>query len=263
MIGANCPRAIEPHEFVWGSGESPYAFRTALGWCVVGPVNSTDKVSQVKCNRIRVDGGIPDIPARSLKVKDVYADNLLRKMYELDFSENSSEKKGLSVEDERFLAILSDGVERKDGHYTLPLPFRSEVVDLPENRAIAEKRCESIKGKMTRNPQFKLDYTEFMESLIEKGYAKESGMNSSEKKWFIPHHGVYHPTKGKFRVVFYCAAIQDGRSLNKELLAGPDMTNSLLGVLLRFRKERIPYTADIEAMFYPVSYTHLTLPTIA
>ncbi len=34
------------------------------------------------------------------------------------------------------------------------------------------------------------------------------------------------------------------------LLTGPDLNNSLLGVLLRFRKESVAITADIQQMFY-------------
>lgn len=37
--------------------------------------------------------------------------------------------------------------------------------------------------------------------------------------------------------------------INDQLLQGPDLTNNLLGVLLRFRQDRIAVTADIEKMF--------------
>ena len=72
------------------------------------------------------------------------------------------------------------------------------------------------------------------------------------KTWYLPHHGVYHPTKKKIRVVFDAAAKYEGISLNKQLISGPDLTNSLVGVLIRFRKGLIPFTADIESMFYQV-----------
>ena len=36
------------------------------------------------------------------------------------------------------------------------------------------------------------------------------------------------------------------------LIQGPDPANSLLGVLLRFRKGKIAFTADIETMYYQV-----------
>ncbi|KAJ8366280.1 hypothetical protein AAFF_G00363170 [Aldrovandia affinis] len=69
--------------------------------------------------------------------------------------------------------------------------------------------------------------------------------------WYIPHHGVYHPKKPeKLRVVFNCSAKFHGVSLNDMLLTGPDLINSLLGVLCRFRKEAVAVICDIEKMFH-------------
>ena len=68
---------------------------------------------------------------------------------------------------------------------------------------------------------------------------------------YIPHHGVMHPAKpGKVRVVFDCSSSYQGHSLNAQLLQGPDLTNSVVGVLLRFRKEKVAVTCDITAMFH-------------
>jgi hypothetical protein len=54
------------------------------------------------------------------------------------------------------------------------------------------------------------------------------------------------------RVVFDCVATYHGASLNNELLQGPDLTNTLLGVLLRFRQEPVALMADIQSMYYQV-----------
>ena len=54
------------------------------------------------------------------------------------------------------------------------------------------------------------------------------------------------------RVVFDCAAKYENVSLNSKLLSGPNLTNNLLGVLLRFREKPIVLVADIECMFYAV-----------
>ena len=54
----------------------------------------------------------------------------------------------------------------------------------------------------------------------------------------------------QIRGVFDSSAQYQGISLNNVLLPGPDSTNSLLGILLRFRKEPIAMTADVEQMFY-------------
>ena len=45
----------------------------------------------------------------------------------------------------------------------------------------------------------------------------------------FPHHAVHHPRKpGKIRVVFDCSAEFEGKSINKELLPGPDLTNQIV-----------------------------------
>ena len=99
------------------------------------------------------------------------------------------------------------------------------------------------------------DYPTFMEDIVSKGYARkvlpdDNGLGKG-RAWHIPHHGVYHPHKpGKIRVVFDCSAKFMGKSLNDMLYKGPDQTNSLVGVLSRFRENRIAVMADIESMFY-------------
>lgn len=51
-------------------------------------------------------------------------------------------------------------------------------------------------------------------------------------------------------MVFDAAARFSGTSLNEQLMQGPNLTNDLSGVLIRFREEEIAFSADIEGMFY-------------
>ena len=94
----------------------------------------------------------------------------------------------------------------------------------------------------------------FMNELILKSYVRESlSAVEAGKYWHLPHHGIYHPNKpGKIRVIFDLSAEFHGTSINKTLLSRPDMTNQIVGVLLRFREEQIAVTADIEAMYHQV-----------
>ena len=68
---------------------------------------------------------------------------------------------------------------------------------------------------------------------------------------YIPHHGVYNKKNvDKIRVVFDCSATFKGHSLNQRLLQGPDLTNALVGVLCRFRKNSVAFICDVEQRFH-------------
>ena len=129
---------------------------------------------------------------------------------------------------------------------------RYEVKTLPESRGEAYKRLKSTRKTLDRNPVMKQHYFAFMKNLLDKGHAEPvPPQDPIQPCWYLPHFGVYHPQKpGKIRVVFDAAAEYHGISLNKLLLSGPDLANSLLGVLMRFRKHSTGFMADIEQMFY-------------
>ncbi|XP_076832060.1 uncharacterized protein LOC143477359 [Brachyhypopomus gauderio] len=88
--------------------------------------------------------------------------------------------------------------------------------------------------------------------MFDAGQAEPApALTSQQERWYLPIFGVYHPQKkDQIRVVFDSSAKYEGLSLNDVLLRGPDMNNTLLGVLMRFRKEPIAVTADIQQMFY-------------
>ena len=128
-----------------------------------------------------------------------------------------------------------------------------DAVTMPDNREQAWQRLMGVKKRMLKDKVFRDEYFAFMNKMFSSGHAQRVPQERlKEKGWFLPHHGVYHPTKKKIRVVTDCSAEKDGVSLNSVLMQGPDFSNSLLGVLLRFRKGLIPFMADIESMYYQV-----------
>ena len=91
-----------------------------------------------------------------------------------------------------------------------------------------------------------------MQKLISNQHAEIAPkIPVSLEGWYIPMLAVYHPKKpDSVRVVFDSSAKFQDVSLNNVLLQGPDLCNSLLGILLRFRREKIAVTMDVEQMFY-------------
>ena len=52
LIGANCVHALEPRELISSQNGDPYAFKTLLGCCFVGPMINQIKAGKFDCNRI-------------------------------------------------------------------------------------------------------------------------------------------------------------------------------------------------------------------
>ncbi|KAK3751397.1 hypothetical protein QZH41_012002, partial [Actinostola sp. cb2023] len=103
----------------------------------------------------------------------------------------------------------------------------------------------------------KKHYFTFMQSLLDHGHAEVVPLDevaTTKPGWYLPHFGVYHPQiPNKVRVVYDAAAECCGVSLNSLVLPGPDLTNSLIGILLRFRESPVAFMADLEQMFYSFS----------
>ena len=94
-------------------------------------------------------------------------------------------------------------------------------------------------------------YRSTVEDYISRGHARrvpdDQVYVDDKLLWYLPHHPVFHPQKpGKIRVVFDCAVRFRDTSLKDQLLQGPDLTNKLASVLLRFRQEPIALMSDIE-----------------
>ena len=67
----------------------------------------------------------------------------------------------------------------------------------------------------------------------------------------------------KICVVFDAAALYKGTSLNDQLVTGPALLNSLVGVIMRFRRlHTVALTADIETMFFQVRVIEKDQPSL-
>ena len=163
------------------------------------------------------------------------------------------DKPAMSVDDNNFLRIMDIEVYIDDeNHWVAPLPFRSPRRPLPNNREQASQRLLSLQCSFRRRPDMKEHFFDFMQKVTDNHQAEPAPqLQPGQECWYLPTFGVYHPKKhGKIRVVFDSSAEYKGTSLNDTLLSGPNLNNTLVGVLLRFRREQVAVTADVEQMFY-------------
>ncbi len=278
LLGRDIPRAHKDRERCNGPHDAPYAQRLDLGWVIVGEVclgraHKPDCVNVYRTN-VLSNGrtSLFDPCTNSLHIKEKFDTSVHRhqspranKMKNL-FDEKDSlgegvfqrtpsdDKPAMSVEDKAFLEIMDREVFMDDSNsWVAPLPFNQEPrCKLPNNRAQTVKRLSTLRHTLGKKPDMKEHMVAFMQRIFEAGHAEPAPPLSGEQEcWFLPIFGVYHPRKpGQVRAVFDSSAKQDDISLNGILLSGPDLNNTLLGVLTRFRKEPVAVAADIEQMFY-------------
>ena len=269
LIGANCMKALEPIAIIPSLNGGPYAYKTKLGWCIVGPIAGNENKTSIKCHLIAVQNAVTgELSSHHFAIKDdrMVADVGVKEMFARLYHNKFSEERHIPInsilgnideiskEDKRFIDILQSGTTKNGSHYEVPLPFRDKEFQLPNNRNQAVNRMEQLKKRFQKDPVFFKSYTKEIEELTAKGYSKKTEKGPENGRvWYLPHHGVKHASKpDKVRVVFNCSAAYGGTCLNKHILSGPDLTNQLSGVLMRFRTEEIAFMGDIEAMFYQV-----------
>ena len=289
LIGRDAPELLKVREFRNGSKGAPWAQRLKLGWTVLGEV-CLDRVGgpiHISVHRSAVDALKPTlndqercpVSTRSSSyeiapcpnhfvIKEQYAggEQIAPDVYCTTANDNEV---SLSQEDRRFLEVMNHSIHKNDkGNWEMPLPFRSSNISMPNNRSQAVSRLNSLLRSFKRNPLLEKDYFAFMAKVFDRGHATqippgelriEEGVykgntayaDNHGRVWYLPHFAVYHPKKpDQIRVVFDSSAEFQGVSLNKELLPGPDQMNSLLGVLVRFRRENVALICDVEQMFH-------------
>lgn len=259
LIGRDAPDIHHVEKQITGPKCTPFAQKLPLGWVVIGQV-CLGKVHQPDSLRVyetKIDmhsrASIFEPCKLNFHLKE---DLVLAKPEENDiFIKTSSDNIiGLSADDRDFLKIM-DSEFRKDasGQWVAPLPFKSPRPKLPNNRTQVWKRAKLLETNLRKHPQKMQHFVTFMDKVFASGAAEEANeiRDPDRERWYLPLFGVYHPRKpDQIRGVFDSSVVFEGLSLNNLLLSGPNLTNSLLGVLLRFRKDRYAITADVEQMFY-------------
>jgi len=179
-----------------------------------------------------------------------FDDGLARDVFMRTPQDNKPET---SAGDRRFMEIMENGMTKgENGNWEAPLPFRHQIRELPSSRDYAMKRLKSTCRTLEKKPSMKVQYFDFMQKIFDLSHVEvvaTENLKSDEPCWYLPHFGIYHPKKpDKIRVVFDTPAECNRISLNKLLLPGPDLTNSLLGVFQDPCRNSSRHRADVSLL---------------
>ena len=145
----------------------------------------------------------------------------------------------------------------EEGRYAVKLPVKEQHDLLPDNYSNSLKRLKGLTKRFEKDHELMNNYHNIVKEQLKSGIIETVPHNEHKpvgQVHYLPHRPVIRNDKEttKIRMVFDASAKTNGLSLNDCLHTGPSLTESLYGVLLRFRLFKYVFTADIEKAFHQI-----------
>ncbi|XP_058837502.1 uncharacterized protein LOC131693593 [Topomyia yanbarensis] len=241
LIGSNNAGLIVPLKTIQYSVNGLQLTRCHLGWTIHGEIQPdievTDRFHILMCS----------------EANDVELTTLVKQMFKVeDFGITQHDPK-MSEEDERALDIMNRTLKRCGDRFEVGQLYKYNHFSFPDSKPQALRRLQTMEKKMDADPDFAEKYCQKIQEYLDKGYARKLAPEELEETpntWYLPHFSVV--SANKFRLVMDAKAKSHGFSLNDLLLKGPDFVPSLIAVLMRGRRKKIAFMADIREMFHQV-----------
>ena len=173
---------FHPIERRHGARGNPDAIRTAFGWVLFGSVPSSCFPEELE----------PMVyPCMNVEQKRQHGMDASSPPNEHEFA---CELEGPSSrEDRRAYQMMKESIQLVDGRFQLPLLWRQENVELPDNRSMADHRLQALKKRLLKDKELHGRYSEVMQTYLDKGYVEaltERKEVEDSKSWFLVHHPV-------------------------------------------------------------------------
>ena len=255
LLGANLLEAVLQREVRAGRPGQPVAIRTDLGWALTGSISALVPSSMRQVCFIPPHRQNEELLVEA--VREWWTTESFGTKYERDATR--------SRQDDRAISILDATTRKIEDRYEVGQLWCTDDTVFPNNKSAVIPRLQALERKLERQPDVAKAYRETITQYVTDGHARklteEEAKKSNRLRWFIPHHAVFSANKpGKVRVVFDAAAAYRGVSLNEQLLSGPDLLQSLPGVLLRFRERAVAVSGDIKQMYHQIRVTEVDQP---
>ena len=257
ILGQDVFHSIRPLEYFESDRRNtPVAVRLPLGWVLSGPLPSTTGLFST-C-----------VKAVSQKEQDCTLSDQLRSWYDIESYGAYNQVDSRSATDVRATKILDETTYHDGSRCQVGMLWADDEICLPNNYFFALVQLKSLEGRLQKDADLKASCAKTISDDFSKGYIVQvEKINcfkvDQPRERYVPHHPVVHPHKpGKVRRVLYGAAKCNGQSLNNALLTGPDLMQSLIHILFRFRQFPYAVSADIEGMFLQMGVIPCDRPSL-
>ena len=137
-------------------------------------------------------------------------------------------------------------------------PWKRDPKSLPDNKVQAVKRLQATERRLAKSLEIAKAYQQQFEEMNALKFARKlSDVEIKDYKGpvhYVSYHEVLRPEKKStpIRIVFNSSANFQGHCLNDYWMKGPDLLNSLFGVILRFRENAVAISGDISKMYHRI-----------
>ncbi len=246
LIGADNSHLITPTKKVCsGPPGTSVAIHTQLGWTLQGRTFLHDHSAT---QTLYTTTGTP-YAELNRQVEKLWQMDILPFRNEKLIKRSKQDKQAMEMLEAKTTRVNIDGTER----YTTPLLHVPDSSKLQVAKESVMPLLRHTERHLAKNPDLAAVYSNEIEKLVQAGYVNKlttEQISQSLESWYIPHHIVEH--NSKHRIVFNCSFSSQGQALNDQLLPGPILGPSLLGVLLRFRQHQVAVNGDIKSMFHQI-----------
>ncbi|XP_062556717.1 uncharacterized protein LOC134221540 [Armigeres subalbatus] len=210
-------------------------WNTKLGWIVTGAfdyAHRTTTLANVAC----------------IESSESNLDKMVQRFWDQEETANPA---NVNAEDQQCLDHFARTHRREEGRFVVRLPFRENLDQLGESRNMAEIRFYQLEKRLKANGNLKMQYSAFMNEYMRLGHCVKVE-DFGSPGFYLPHHAILKPSSSttKLRVVFDASSRSDTNvSLNDVLMKGPTIQDTLASIVLRARKYKFLFSADVIKMF--------------
>ena len=250
LIGSDCCQLLPK---VVKTVDNLQLLENEFGYCLRGSINSGEyrnySSACVTLNHVSV--GVKDYDIDISEVSNLKLS--LDKALGSDLYQDNGTcacKQGIvddyTIKEKRKLELIEQGLvyDRANNFWVAKYPWIKDPMNLPNNISPAVHRLKATEKRLLKfGPEHSRLYKEQMNEMIVKGVARKLAREEMSlytgRFHYLHHHEVIKPGSSStpVRTVFDSSASYLGHQLNSYWAKGPDMLNSLLGVLLRMRQE--------------------------
>ncbi|XP_062716588.1 uncharacterized protein LOC134292002 [Aedes albopictus] len=247
IIGVDNVKLINTMKIREGNNGDLAAVKSRLGWTIYGRHMESESKEHLYIH----------MEQKKEVVDNATLHDLLQQFFNIE--ESCITVKPETEEDKRALQILHQTTIRNDKGFEVGLLWKKDERTVPDSFPLALRRLKCLEKRLIRDGDLYAKVRELIQAYLQKGYAHratEAELRSvdSQQTWYLPLGVVQSPKKpNKIRLIWDAAATVQGVSFNDLVLKGPDLTVSLVAVLIRFRERNIAIGGDLREMFHQIA----------